>query len=104
MSIKRKFKRLQMQKKTRDVDHAYGEAFMVMEYECDTCKTVEKIWNSRNGVTPFMIGCRYCDGISKHKNWNKDIFNPSYQPQPGERIFYGSHDSPRIKVVEETLQ
>jgi len=68
-------------------EHIFREGFMVMMYECEDCNQVEHIWNSRNGVTPFMIGCRECKGHMSHIQWGKDSFNPNYKPHPHDRVF-----------------
>ena len=74
----------------------HKEAFMLMTYQCEKCKEVETIWNSRDGVTPF-IGptCRrlnnartkQCGGETQHVNWSGDVYVPWYKPEPGERIW-----------------
>jgi len=40
------------------------------------------MWNSRNGVTPFMILCRHdgCNGSKRHVNWHSDISIPGLKP------------------------
>lgn len=76
-----------------------GEAFMVMEYRCEpqtqrfgtidrpSCGRSEWIWNSRDGVTPMFIGCRFCPGEAHHVNWPRDRYAPDHVPQLGDRIF-----------------
>jgi hypothetical protein len=64
-----------------------AEAYMIMTYECKECKIKERIWNSRDGVTPFLVGCKVCDGIMKHIDWDKDGFDPDYQPKDDDRVF-----------------
>jgi DNA-directed RNA polymerase subunit RPC12/RpoP len=60
---------------------------MKMEYRCQDCSKEEMLWNSRDGVTPFIIGCRFCGGEARHIDWKADVRHTNYQPQPGERIF-----------------
>ncbi len=70
--------------------HTYGEAFMLMTYQCEKCKSVERIWNSRDGVTPFMgPTCRSedCEGATQHINWEEDLYAPDHKPIAGERIW-----------------
>lgn len=66
--------------------HSHKEAFMVMKYASADGRVVEFIWNSRDGVTPFIIHSR--DGVElSHVEWKRDRYLPEYRPQPGERIF-----------------
>lgn len=82
--------------------NAHGEAYMLMTYRCDGmagglaaaagrerrgCGASEVVWNSRDGVTPFMIGCRHCGGEAKHVDWQGDVYAPNHQPELGDRIF-----------------
>lgn len=75
-------------KKTKN-GHNHGEAFNIMIYECDTCGGKEKIWNSRDGVTPFATSCPVdgCEGTAQHKDWNADEHAPDYNPPIGSRIW-----------------
>lgn len=64
------------------------EAFKIMNYCCE-CGNHEKLWNSRDGVTPFSIPCSVCgDGMGMvHVDWHKDIFAPIFTPPAGSRYF-----------------
>lgn len=64
----------------------HKEAFCIMEYHCKKCNKSEKIWNARDGVTPFMLGCK-CGGEMRHINWHGDKREVEHIPQDGERIF-----------------
>lgn len=65
----------------------HKEAYAIMEYHCEKCHKSEFIWNSRDGVTPFCIGCFYCDGEMRHINWGGDKREVWHIPKKGERIF-----------------
>lgn len=65
----------------------HGEAFCVMEYQCEGCGKKESLWNSRDGVTPFVVGCTDCKGEMRHCNWGGDRCDPDYVPKPGQRVF-----------------
>ena len=76
--------------------HQHVEAFCVMTYHCEDCGQREEIWNSRDGVTPFMAGpCRRlhsartspCGGSMQHIAWERDMYEPNYQPKAGERVW-----------------
>lgn len=62
---------------------------MLMQYQCEKCGNVEIVWNSRDGVTPFIIGCvqRNCDGQAKHARWGEDQYAPDHRPPIGSRMF-----------------
>jgi hypothetical protein len=78
-------------------DHA--EAYCHMHYECRAGHVTE-IWNSRDGVTPFMLQCLHpeCGEIAQHVRWNEDLVDPTYQLQPGDWYFRNGHadDAERI--------
>ena len=64
--------------------HKHREAFCLMKYRCDNCYKIETLWNSRDGVTPFMIPCsdHACKGTMQHINWNEDKYAPDFKPYP----------------------
>ena len=65
--------------------HDHPEAFCLMTYK-DTAGNLETIWNSRDGVTPFIVRSRA--GLeSQHVDWDKDRYSPDHKPQIGDRIF-----------------
>lgn len=66
--------------------HEHAEAFMLMVYVSDDGHTGELIYNSRDGVTPFVVTSR--DGVEMtHTNWSSDIYAPAFHPPPGMRMF-----------------
>lgn len=74
----------------------HAEAFCLMDYRCRSCGAVEKLWNSRDGVTPFSIPCRsvLCNVSSGHMgnpmvhtNMRKDEYAPEHVPERGQRVF-----------------
>lgn len=71
----------------RSHGHVHGEAFMLMTYASDDGSVRELIWNSRDGVTPFVITAR--DGVTQmtHVDWGRDQYQPYRIPDVGERIF-----------------
>lgn len=76
-----------MNKTKEGYNHA--EAFHLMKYHCESCGISEILWNSRDGVTPFIIDCTHCHGKdgAKHVNWDHDKCSPEYSPGPGMRVF-----------------
>ena len=68
--------------------HQHAEAFNIMAYRCDLCAVTELVWNSRDGVTPFCIGCSSCGaGEANHANWGLDVYAPDHRPLKGQRYF-----------------
>lgn len=76
----------------------HAEAFAIMRYRCEDCGLEIAIWNSRDGVTPFTIGCRArCGGTMLHVHWSHDRRDPEYMPHMGEYVFI---DMPQeVKLV-----
>ncbi len=64
----------------------HGEAFCLMQYRDDVTGEVETIWNSRDGVTPFVIDSR-AGNTATHVDWSNDQRNPDFVPPHGMRIF-----------------
>jgi len=77
----------------------HPEAYCLMKYQCGKCQTIEELWNSRDGVTPFIIGCRKCDGSMQHIDWQDDRRVPHYVPQPGQRVFIDLPESLKEPLV-----
>lgn len=67
-------------------EHQHAEAFMLMTYVSDDGTESERVWNTRDSVTPFVILLR-SGKEATHKNWHADEYVPHYQPLPGERVF-----------------
>lgn len=69
----------------------HGEAFKLMIYRSEDGQEVETLWNSRDGVTPFMIGGRAAPGdperMLQHVHWGADTYAPWHVPNIGERVF-----------------
>lgn len=73
-------------------EYTHREAFCAMKYKCDKCGIEEHIWNSRDGVTPFMVSCHACvlngeEGSMQHVEWNRDLCIPQYKVLKGQRVF-----------------
>ena len=67
-------------------EHKHTEAFRLMKYLDETGTVFELIWNSRDGVTPFIV--RAADGTElRHVDWRSDLYAPDYEPAIGQRIF-----------------
>ena len=51
--------------------YRHPEAFMIMTYRADDGIEEERIWNSRDGVTPFVITLRNGKQAT-HVDWGQD--------------------------------
>lgn len=87
--------------------HVHAEAFCLMGYVCTGrvdpsqtfrsndgrllrtpgCGHRETFWNSRDGVTPFGMGCPSCGGDLQHMNWGADTYAPDHKPHHGQGIW-----------------
>lgn len=77
----------------------HQEAFCLMTYRCKQCLKEEVLWNSRDGVTPYIIRCQACGGESSHINFEKDKRELNYFPPSGSRVFVNlTHDRYLIYV------
>lgn len=94
--------------------HAHGEAFALMQYECQSrsnpfgskvgCGNVEIIWNSRDGVTPFGVDCRACGGEATHVRWAQDVYAPDHTPELGSRMFVDLTPDRRRSLARKTAE
>jgi hypothetical protein len=66
--------------------HNHAEAFSLMKYQDSVTGKVEVVWNSRDGVTPFVIFSPE-GNESRHVSWSADRYEPGHVPQVGDRIF-----------------
>jgi hypothetical protein len=64
---------------------AHKEAFALMKY-ADEHGNYELIWNSRDGVTPFIVHLRN-GNEAMHVEWQHDSYQPRRVPHIGDRIF-----------------
>lgn len=65
----------------------FGEAFCLMWYKC-ACGHAERIWNSRDGITPFALGCPSCGKPTlTHGAWTTDIRAPQHPLHIGQRFW-----------------
>lgn len=67
-------------------EYKHNEAFCLMEYTDEATGETEILWNSRDGVTPFIIRSR-AGNEAVHTNWKRDRREPNYAPPIGSRVF-----------------
>ena len=66
--------------------YTHAEAYCLMKYVSRDGKHVEWLWNSRDGVTPFIIFDENGEEMN-HTDFFLDRYLPNYQPEAGERVF-----------------
>jgi len=89
----------------------HKEAFCLMKYQDLATGEIEWLWNSRDGVTPFII--RHKDGKTtselRHVDFHEDAFIPNFVPPISSRIltdkigFDPSKDDFNLSVITVTL-
>jgi hypothetical protein len=91
-----------MSKTIKKYNHV--EAFCLMFYRCEKCGQLEVLWNSRDGVTPFIIGCSECDGNMVHINMKFDHAVEDHIVEKGERVFIDMPESLKETFARRSLK
>lgn len=93
-----------MQKKeTAAAKHNHAEAFMLMQYQDQVTGEIELIWNSRDGVTPFLV-CSKKGNNSQHINWHNDMYLPRHRPKIGDRVFVDMDIDEAKRIESEKVE
>lgn len=73
----------------KNTPHKHAEAFCHMQYASKDPhkKIIITIWNSRDGVTPFVMFSKEFGVELQHVNWQHDRYDPSYTPKKGDLIW-----------------
>lgn len=75
------------------MSYQHREAFALMQYESDDGSSCRLIWNSRDGVTPFVVTI---DGVEyRHVRWGEDRCVPGYAVVMADTdlVFVSEHPS-----------
>lgn len=68
--------------------HNHAEAFCLMWYQCKDCGAKERIWNSRDGVTPFGMRCPSCGRADyHHTHFGSDLYAPNHRLNKFQRFW-----------------
>jgi hypothetical protein len=79
------------------------EAFCLMWYACK-CGHRERIWNSRDGVTPFGMACPSCkEPTLQHVDWKLDEYAPNHAPAVGQRVWISMSRDRAMEIAKRTL-
>jgi hypothetical protein len=92
--------------RTRQSNHRHAEAFCHMTYEsADPRKYIKlRIWNSRDGVTPFCMYSKEFGVQLQHSHWASDVCDPTYKPKKGDLIWKTYTEKEAEDSARRTLQ
>lgn len=86
-----------------DRPYAHAKAFCLMWYACE-CGHQERIWNSRDGVTPFRTLCPSCGSAGmQHERWNEDACEPNHRPRAGQRVWVAMTRPRAEEIVDHAI-
>lgn len=63
-----------------------NEGYKLMQYQYGPNGRIEVVWNSRDGITPFIIFDEQ-KHEAQHVNWKQDRYAPDHVPAIGDRVF-----------------
>ena len=77
-------------------------AFCLMWYACG-CGHQERVWNSRDGVTPSCIVCSTCGNLAAHVN-TMDEYDPKYKLNHGQKFFRDGTEAEALTLAMRRLK
>ena len=90
-----------------ELRYNHKEAFCLMWYQCKTCGGRVRIWNSRDGVTPFGVRCRAggCASIDMlHADFRADLCVPDHVPEVGDLVFVDMTEARLAESIRERVE
>lgn len=84
----------------------HNEAFRHMRYRGQKKNNVIDltIWNSRDGVTPFITYSKEYGIQLEHIDWRNDKLELNYKPKAGDLIWMSHNEETARKSAEEVFQ
>ena len=78
--------------------YKHREAYCLMIYRCENCGHIERIWNSRDGVTPFGTACPSCAGNVMYHLFGSDQCMPEHKLNKFQKFWRDGlpHEAERI--------
>lgn len=67
--------------------HRHAEAFKLMHYRSEESGHELVVWNSRDGVTPYIFRHPDTRETYRHVEWHRDVYAPDHRPKVGEFFF-----------------
>ncbi len=83
--------------------HQHGEAFCLMLYRAKS-GAEEWIYNSRDGVTPFVAYSRDQKEEIQHVEFYRDRFEPNHTPKIGDRVFVHLTNERARSIAERRVE
>lgn len=82
----------------------HAEAYCHMRYRC-TAGHSTSIWNSRDGVTPFVCGCPVaeCAAEAKHIDFHLDNLDPDYRLRVGDYFWRDGTFGEMLNIVKQRI-
>lgn len=93
-----------MKTPAQQAGHRHAEAFCHMTYESDDRTEKISIWNSRDGVTAFVITIPGTGKVGTHVNWHLDRYDPDYKPKEGDWIWVAFTEERAREVAKKRAQ
>lgn len=82
----------------------HPEAFALMWYACN-CGHRERIWNSRDGVTPFGgVSCISCGGSLTHVDFKLDEPRPDHELRLGQLFWRDGTAGDAITIIKNRIR
>ena len=76
-----------------------------MWYRCGDCGHAERIWNSRDGVTPFMMSCPSCGQPKlQHGEWESDECLPDHTLRIGQRFWRDGTSDEAVAAMKRRIE
>lgn len=87
--------------------YKHAEAYCLMTYACTNikCNHLEKIWNSRDGVTPFGCQCPSCGQATLMHYVRGFIADPqeNYKLNHGQKFWRNMHAHEAIDILNSMI-
>lgn len=91
------------------MNYLHQEAFALMWYACE-CGHRDRIWNSRDGVTPYGgVHCTSCGSTGYprraliHVDWNLDECRADHKLTPGQRFFRDGTADDAVRIIDRNI-
>ncbi len=84
--------------------HEFVEAFRLMLYSSEDGREIEAIWNSRDGVTPYVVISRDNSRELRHVLWGGDPYAPHHVPNVGDRMIVTLDQANVERIARETAR
>lgn len=84
--------------------HEHVEALRLLLYSSEDGREIETIWNSRDGVAPFVVVSRDNSRELRHVLWGGDPYAPHHVPNVGDRIIVSIDQANAERIARETAR